>query len=347
MLQPSCFFTPEWKIPMGGKSYFYIRFTCNGFIPILGKEQIMVKYGPNELVSSSVCISSVLDPDLVGPFEKISIKGQLPEDIPEAYAYINFQTIFQSSPLRNVRTLFSFWNDVGIEGLWEKACLLQLKDGTCHNPIPGGYKYFHQVFTSSKPASLECNLFVRQVIWKKCVVNLYELEPTTEIIDGKSYPVYKINFAGLYLLKRLFYQKSPDLVNLSFIERLISSSYVTYANDTDDISVDCLDQYQWPDPECEDIECVDYIRCLSITPGLIKAQSLSASQFIILSDLFGLNTQFVLLEISEMYYIFEGEFLLVNCDWEKVSTLSNLDDTEILNYVRYTYEKSLTPSNYF
>lgn len=347
MLHPSCLLTPEWQIHLGGKSYFYIRFTCNGSTPTLGKEQVMVKYGPEELVSSDVCISSTTDPGLVGPFEKKSISGTNPEDVPEVYAYIYFQTEYQASPLRKVRTLFAFYQNVGINGGWENACMLQRTDGICDAGLPPeGFKYFNQIFTATKPAPEGCDLFVIQIKWKKCPLNLYELDSTIETINGQQCTVYTINFSGLYLIKSSFFYKSIIFSTCEFTESTAEINYVSSAllENLGNSDPECQYGYYW---DCDWVDpCPGYFYCFDFF-SYITAGNLSGSQFIILTNAFGANPVFPLLEASSDEWVEEGRCLLTDCDGEYISKIKDMDNTNIPDRYRFTFELALSPASLF
>lgn len=266
MIQPSCLLTPEWKIPMSGKSYFYIRFTCNGFTPTLGKETIMVKYGPQELISSPSCISSVSNPDLVGPFEKISIKGPLPDDVPEAYAYIYY--------LREATSIFHSHYNI----LPENCNII---------PIPiicdEEFEYYFDIPT---PQNTWSDLGIRypgaiQVLWKKAIINLYSCPKSTVIINGQSFLVYSLNFNDLFLLtesRRIFLPGGGS--NLySFSSRPYIEAYLTFQD---------WFTFLWGDgPSCPPEND-------SGTAGYISVDwtDIQGVQPIIISDAFGNNPQF-------------------------------------------------------
>ena len=196
-LHPSCMLNEDWKFylkpPSAAYQKFFIRFTCNGHIPVIPYYKLKVGFGADEAISVTA-YSSTSKPDLAGPFTNS-------EMLSEAYAYLYYYRQEGSN-----RTLFSHWYEV--ESDWDYASAFKVMDGSCG--YVDNYQYLFNPRSITPVAG--CDSFVKRAEWKKNLTNLFTLTPTdyeevTEIsfidkypyviFEIKLYPVFSINFDNL------------------------------------------------------------------------------------------------------------------------------------------------------
>ena len=186
-LHPSCMLNEDWKFylkpPSAAYQVFYIRFTCNGHIPVIPYYKLKVGFGADEAISVTAH-SSTSKPDLAGPFTNS-------EMLSEAYAYLYYYRQGGTN-----RTLFSHWYEV--ESGWDYASAFKPMEGSCE--YVDNYQYLFQPRNITPVPG--CDLFVKRAEWKKHLVDLFTLTPTYELIGETLYPIFTINFDNLYILMR-------------------------------------------------------------------------------------------------------------------------------------------------